>query len=71
MEDVMAYTVTLSHHSISRAPEYKAETIEEAKKIGDNEFSGGFNDHEIIVCDEQGNTVASRRLGDDEWSEID
>jgi hypothetical protein len=67
----MAYTVTLSHHSISRAPEYKAESLEAAKKIGDDEFSGGFLDHIIIVTDERGDTVASRRLADDDWSEID
>jgi hypothetical protein len=67
----MAYTVTIAHHSISRAPEYEAATIEEAKKIGDAEFNGGFNDHKIIVCDERGNTVAERKLEDDQWSDYE
>ena len=65
----LKYTVTLSHHSISRAAKYQAATIEGAKQIGDAEFSGGFNDHKIVVTDENGNTVASRRLGNDEWDE--
>lgn len=65
----MTYTVYLSHSSIGRSPEYKAVTIDEAKEIGDREFGGGFNDHKIVVANEQGYTVATRLLGDDDWSE--
>jgi hypothetical protein len=64
------YIVTLSHHSISRAPQYEAWSIEAAMKIGDEEFSGGFNDHLIVVSDEDGNIVATRKLADDAWDEL-
>lgn len=63
-----AYTATIHHHSISRAREigpYK--TIRAAKQAATREFSGGYNDHEIIIVDRDGYTVARRRLDERTW----
>jgi len=65
----MSYQVSLSHHSISRSPTYKAATLDEAKDIAEREFGDGFNDHEVVIAedDEYGEIVARRRLDETEW----
>lgn len=62
------FTATISHHSISRAPVIEIDgTLTQAKRTATKEFNGGFNDHVIIIRDEFGETVATRRLGDKVW----
>ena len=58
----MTYTVSLRHYSFARSPEYTANTVQEAMRIGDTEFDGGFSDHEIVVFDQEGYIVAFRRM---------
>lgn len=66
----MAYTVTISHHSIARAAVLKAETLDEAKQLGDRKFGDGFADHVIVVRDgDNGEVVATRIIGGGEWNE--
>lgn len=62
------YTATISHHSISRAREIAITgTLRAAKAAATREFGGEFQDYNIVISDERGDTVAKRRLGDRTW----
>ena len=63
------FTIYLSHHSISRSAEYKAETLAQAKQIAEEKFGDGFLDHKMVIADTDGFTVASKVIGDGDWSE--
>ena len=63
---------TISHHSISSARVEKVGTdLDHAKKLADAEFGDGFIDHNIIITDDTGETIARRRIGDDGWGDAD
>ena len=64
MEDSMTtYTATLSHHSISRAREIRVTgTLTAAKRAATREFGDEHRDYSIVILDEQGDTVAKRRV---------
>lgn len=62
------YTATIAHHSISRARTIEVTgTLTAAKAAATREFGDGFLDHRIVIRDEHGQTVASRRIGDRDW----
>ena len=62
------YTATIAHHSISRARTIEVTgTLTAAKVAATREFGGDQNDYRIVITDEQGQTVASRRIGDRDW----
>lgn len=62
------FTATIAHHSIARADVIEIDgTLTQAKRAATKRFDGGFNDHVIIIRDEFGETVATRRLGDKSW----
>jgi len=64
------YTATLAHSSISRAPQIKVSgTLAAAKRAATGRFGDGFQDHEIRIHDEDGDLVASRRVGDRRWTD--
>lgn len=62
------YTATISHHSISRARTIEVTgTLTAAKAAATKEFGDDQNDYRIVITDESGQTVASRRIGDSNW----
>lgn len=63
------YTATICHHSIASAREITTKgSLATAKRTATREFGAGFLDHRIVICDERGQTVTSRRIGDRRWS---
>lgn len=63
-----AYTATITHHSISSARVIEIDgTIAQAKRAATREFGDGFLDHIIVIRDQYGEPVASRRIGDRRW----
>ncbi len=62
------FSATISHHSISRARVIEIDgTLTNAKRAATKEFNGEFVDYVIIIRDEFGETVATRRIGDKGW----
>ena len=65
----MPNTATVVHHSISRHYEIDvSDDIEVAKRQADEQFGDGFVDHTIVIHNARGKTIASRRIGDDDWN---
>ncbi len=64
------FTATLSHHSISRARSISAPTLSSAKRKATQEFGDGFNDHRLVIYDEHGNLIASRRIDERRWRQV-
>lgn len=64
----MTYTATIVHHSIARARVIEVEgTLAEAKAAAWEEFGDEQLDYQIAVYDEDGDIVASRRVGAKRW----
>lgn len=64
----MTYTATIVHHSIARARVIEVEgTLAEAKAAAWEEFGDEQLDYRIAVYDEDGDIVASRRVGAKRW----
>lgn len=63
------YFATIAHHSIASAAVVEIEgTLVQAKRTATKEFGDGFIDHRIVIRNERGETVASRRIGDKRWN---
>lgn len=63
------YHATIQHHSIARAHSITIDgTLDDAQLTASVEFGDGFPDHTIVITDEIGNIVSSRRIGDDDWT---
>lgn len=63
------YTISLSHHSISRSREVTyTGTLAGAKRKATTEFGDGFADHSIVIADADGYTVAKRKMTDRNWA---
>jgi hypothetical protein len=64
----MTYFVTMSHIMQNGSRRHKAASVDEAKAIGDTEFSSvkpyRGADYRIVVTDEAGNIAASRLVGE-------
>ncbi len=66
------YVIGLQHHSISRSPEVRTELdLTAAKRLATKEFGKGFNDSKIIILNERGELVSSRRVGDKYWTDVE
>ena len=64
-----AYTIYLSHHSISRSREVAFDgTLEGAKRVATREFGGDYQDYTVVIADAEGYTVAKRKLCDRRWT---
>lgn len=62
------YTATITHHSIHSARVIEIDgTLTQAKRAATKEFGEGFLDHVIVIRDQYGEPVASRRVGDKSW----
>lgn len=62
------YTATITHHSISSARVIEIDgTLTQVKRAATREFGDGFVDHVIVIRDEYGETVATRRIGNSRW----
>lgn len=63
------YTATVAHHSIHSARVIEIDgTLTQAKRAATKEFGDGFLDHVIVILDQYGEPVATRRIGDSRWS---
>jgi hypothetical protein len=68
------YYATITHHSIASARKVNCgDDLDQAKKIADDEFGGDFLDYVIVIRERSGRewdeTVASRKIADEEWTE--
>ena len=60
---------TIAHHSISRARVIDvSDNLGKAKREATREFGGEQLDFRIVITDERGEVVASRRVGDKRWA---
>ncbi len=67
---VIEYFARISHHSILPAPPVWVGYTQRAAKINaTREFGGGDFDHVIEIEDDYGDLVASRRIGDKQWTQ--
>lgn len=61
------FYATIRHHSISRAPVVRADTLSAAKQAAISQFGDGFRDHEMIIVEEFDDRapviVARRKIG--------
>ncbi|MDY0072505.1 MAG: hypothetical protein RBR77_07625 [Thauera sp.] len=63
------YTATIAHNSISAARVITIDgTLTQAKRAATKEFGDGFLDHVIVIRDQYGEPVATRRIGDAKWA---
>ena len=66
----MTYTASVVHHSLAQHRSITIRgTLRAAKAAATREFGAGFVDHKIVILDELGDIVASRRIGDARWQE--
>lgn len=62
------YTATITHHSIHSARVITVEgSIAQVKRAATLEFGDGFVDHVIVIRDQYGEPVATRRIGSRRW----
>lgn len=63
------YTATIAHNSINAARVITIDgTLTQAKRAATKEFRDGFVDHVIVIHDQSGDLVATRRIGDSKWA---
>ena len=64
----MTYVATITHHSLAAAPCITIHgNLAAAKQAAADRFGDGFADH-VIVIYRRGDLIASRRIGDRNWS---
>ncbi len=62
------YIASVRHHSIAQHRSIEINgTLRHAKATATHEFGAGFVEHEIVILDERGDVVASRRIGAARW----
>lgn len=63
------YKATIKHHSISRARviDVSAANLTAAKRKATAEFGKEQRDYTIVIMDERGEQIASRRAGGGAW----
>lgn len=62
------YTATIAHSSIARARQIEIDgSLTQAKRAATAEFGEEQIDYRIVIIDERGETVASRRVSDKTW----
>ncbi len=63
------YIASIAHSSIAAARQIEiAGSLKRAKLAATKEFGEEFVDYRIVIVDESGETVASRRVGDKRWN---
>lgn len=68
-----AYIATIRHHEIARARVIKVEgTLTQAKRAATREFGEERNEFLIVIAqdDGRGEIVASRRVGEGRWVDV-
>ena len=64
----MTYQATIKHSSIAQARTINvSDDLTQAKRQATAEFGMEQSDYQIVIIDELGNTVASRRVGGKTW----
>lgn len=66
---------TARYYAWERSPNFAGKdiaitgTLTQAKRAATRRFGDGFRNHEIIIVDDWGNIISSRRIADRRWTD--